>query len=29
MINFDDVTKQNQKNIVHIGLKLQIIHTEY
>ena len=29
MINFDDVTKENIKNIMQIGHKFLIIHTEY
>ena len=29
MINFDDVTKENIKNAIEIGLKFLIIHTEY
>ena len=30
MINFDDVTKENiKKNIIQIGHKFMIIHTEY
>ena len=29
IINFDDVTKENIKNIIQIGHKFLIIHTEY
>ena len=29
MINFDDVTKENIKNITQIDDKFLIIHTEY
>ena len=29
MINFEDVTKENIKNLIQIGSKFLIIHTEY
>ena len=29
MINFDDVTKENIKKMMQIGLKFLIIHTKY
>ena len=29
MINFDDVIKENIKNIIQIGHKFLIIHTEH
>ena len=29
MINFDDLTKENIKNIIQIGHKFLIIHKEY
>ena len=29
MINFDDVIKENIKNIIQIGHECLIIHTEY
>ena len=29
IINFDDVTKENIKNIIQVGHKFQIIHIEY
>ena len=29
MINFDDITKENIKEIMQIGRKFQITHTEY
>ena len=29
MINFDDVIKKKQKNIIQIGYKFLIIRTEY
>ena len=29
MINFDDVTKENRKNVTQIGHKFLIIHTEF
>ena len=29
MINFDVVIKEKEKNIIQIGLKLMMIHTDY
>ena len=29
MINFDDVVKENKKNIIQIGCKFLMIHSEY
>ena len=29
MINFDDITVKNEKNIIRIGHKFFIIYTEY
>ena len=29
MMDFDDITGENKKNIIQIDLKFSIIHTEY
>ena len=29
MVNFDDVVKKETKNLIQIGQKFLIIHTEY